>query len=418
MKYGLIGEHLSHSFSKEIHEKLADYTYDLCPLTKEEFPVFMKQHDFKAINVTIPYKIDCMAYLDEIDEKAQAIGSVNTIVNRDDRLYGYNTDYDGFAYMLKRHGVSIQGQKVLMIGDGGAAKAITKVLKDFHAKEILKVRRSKSANTISYDEVYQQHMDADIIINTSPSGMYPHDDDDCPLDLTAFKDLKYVVDIIYNPLRTSLCVQANNQNVPSIGGLEMLIAQAKVAVEHFLSTSIEDHAIHEIYRDMMKEMTSIVLIGMPSSGKSSIGRQLAEDLHKEFYDVDTQIEQIAKKSIKNIFQDEGEAYFRDLETKVILQLSQKKQAVIATGGGSILRKQNVNALKRNGMLCYIRRDIDKLLVDDARPLSKSRAAIQEMLDIRAPLYEAAADICIDNNNDLDTVIEMIKQMFDAYCQKL
>ena len=417
MKYGLIGEHLSHSFSKAIHEKLADYTYDICPLTKEAFPIFMKQHDFKAINVTIPYKIDCMSYLDEIDEKAQAIGSVNTIVNRQGRLYGYNTDYDGFAYMLKRHNVPIENQKVLIIGDGGAAKAITKVVEDLNAKEILKVRRSKSENTISYDDVYTHHIDANIIINTSPSGMYPHDDD-CPLNVSVFTNLKYVVDIIYNPLRTSLYIQANNLSIPAIGGLEMLIAQAKVAVEHFLSTTIQEQVIHEIYCDMMKEMTSIVLIGMPSSGKSSIAKRLAEDLHKEFYDVDTQIEQIAHKSIKAIFKDHGEEYFRDLETNVIFQLSQKKQCIIATGGGSILRKQNVDALKRNGMLCYIKRDLDKLLVDDARPLSKSKTAIQKMLDIRSPLYEAAADINIENNNELDDVIETIKQKYVSYCQNL
>ena len=384
MKYGLIGEHLSHSFSKEIHESLASYTYELCPLTKEDFPVFMRNKAFEAINVTIPYKIDVMPYLDEIDPKALQIGSVNTIVNKDGRLHGFNTDYDGFAYLLQRHQVPIKNQKVLIIGDGGAAKAIRCVVKDMGARVVLSVRRSKTEQTLSYDEVYANHSDCAIIINTSPSGMFPHDEQ-CPLDLSAFSKIDYVVDIIYNPLRTALCVQAKELGINSIGGLEMLIAQAKVAVEHFLEIKLPDFKIHEIYQSMMKEMTSIILIGMPSSGKSTIGKSIAESMHKSFYDVDIEIEQKAGKAIKDIFAQEGETAFRDMESAVIKELSAKKNCVIATGGGSILRKENVSALKRNGVLCYIKRELKELLVDDDRPLSSSKDAISSLYEQRAPL---------------------------------
>lgn len=417
MKYGLIGEHLSHSFSKQIHERLADYHYDLCPLSKEEFPIFMEQKDFQGINVTIPYKIDVLPYLDVIDDKAKRIGSVNTIVQRDGQLYGYNTDYDGFAYLLKQHNVKLQGEKVLIIGDGGAAKAIQRVVEDANAESMIKVRRSKSKEALSYEEVYAKHTDCTVIINTSPSGMYPHDEE-CPLDLTLFPRLTYVVDVIYHPLRTTLCINANQLGIPSIGGLEMLIAQAKVAVEHFQGNFLPDSCINDIYQDMMKEMTSIVLIGMPSCGKSTLGKNIALRLQKEFYDVDIEIEKKAQKSIKEIFADEGEQAFRDMETSVIQELSSKKNCVIATGGGSILRKENVTALKRNGVICYIQREQNELLVDDARPLSTSEDAIAIMYQQRKPLYEAAKDFTITNNRSLEEVTCDLETQYLAYIKQL
>ena len=253
MDYGLIGGRLGHSYSKVIHEKLADYTYELTPLTEEEFSVFMEKHDFKAINVTIPYKQKVIPYLEAMDERASSIGAVNTIVNRDGKLYGYNTDYPGFLYMLNNNGISVRGKKLLIIGNGGAAKAVKACVRDEGAGELVIVRRSRDDESISYEDVYRDHTDVDIIINTSPVGMYP-DVDASPLDLDPFDKCEAVVDLIYNPTTTMLTAQAKELGKKGITGLEMLIAQAKYAVEIFLDKQISDEVITDIYDDMMDEL--------------------------------------------------------------------------------------------------------------------------------------------------------------------
>ena len=248
MEYGLIGEKLGHSFSKEIHEKLADYSYELHPLTKEEFPVFMKSGAFKAINVTIPYKQDVIPYLDEIDENAKEIGAVNTIVNINGRLTGHNTDFNGFLYTLAHNQIPVEEKKIIVLGNGGASKAIIAVLKYLKAKEIVIVNRTIKDGVITYEECYKNHLDGEVIINTTPAGMYP-DVDASPLDLLPFKKCRYVIDIIYNPLKTKFLLQGESLGKKTVNGLEMLIAQAKYAVEYFLDTKIEDSSIDKIYRD-------------------------------------------------------------------------------------------------------------------------------------------------------------------------
>ena len=249
MDYGLIGGRLGHSFSKEIHEELADYTYDLCPLSEEEFAPFMEAHLFRAINVTIPYKQRVIPYLSGLDERAEAIGAVNTIVNRDGKLFGYNTDYGGFAYMLKKHGIDVKNKKLLIIGNGGAAQAVKACVRDMGAGRLVIVRRSPDAESVTYEEVMASHTDCELIINTSPVGMYP-DTDASPLDLTPFTKCEAVVDLIYNPPETKLTKQAVSLGMKGITGLEMLIAQAKYAVEYFLDTSIPDAKIDDIYQRM------------------------------------------------------------------------------------------------------------------------------------------------------------------------
>lgn len=249
MEFGLIGEKLGHSYSKLIHEKLADYTYDLCPLTKEEFCTFMTEKNFRAINVTIPYKKMVLPYLSEIDEKAKQIGAVNTIVNHEGKLIGYNTDYDGFAYTLKKHNISVEGKKVLIIGNGGAAQAVYAVLKDFLASEIITVKYKVEPGTVTYEEAARMHCDAHLIVNTSPIGMYPNIDAS-PMDLSPYKKLSAVIDLIYNPSITKFMEQAISQNVLAVNGLEMLVAQAKYAVEYFLDKKIDDQVIETIYRSI------------------------------------------------------------------------------------------------------------------------------------------------------------------------
>lgn len=253
MEYGLIGEKLGHSYSKLIHEQLADYTYDLCPLTKEEFKDFMQKKDFKAINVTIPYKRDVIPYLNEIDDNAKKIGAVNTIVCKDGRLTGYNTDYDGFLYTLKVHNINLSGKKVLVLGNGGASLAIHAVLSDMHADSILTVKYKIEPGTITYEEAACNHADADLIVNTSPVGMYPNVDAS-PMDLSPYHNLTAVIDIIYNPAKTKLLQQAESMGIPAINGLEMLVAQAKYAVDHFLDTHLSDTVIPKVHQNIMDSM--------------------------------------------------------------------------------------------------------------------------------------------------------------------
>lgn len=253
MDYGLIGEKLGHSLSKPIHESLADYTYDIHPLTKEEFPIFMEEKTFQAINVTIPYKKDVIPYLDSMDDNAKAIGAVNTIVNTDGKLRGYNTDFSGFEYMVLRHGVELGNKKVIVLGNGGAAQAIKAVVRKHQAAEMILVDVVEDGESISYEECYASHTDADVIINTSPVGMYPNTDAS-PVDLTKFPNCKAVMDVVYNPLTTKLVAQAKELGMNGVNGLEMLVAQAKYAVEIFLGTSIDEERIQEIYEKMKKTL--------------------------------------------------------------------------------------------------------------------------------------------------------------------
>lgn len=252
MEYGLIGEKLGHSYSKEIHEQLADYTYDLHPVSREDFDTFMKEHDFKAINVTIPYKQDVIPYLDKIDAHAKAIGAVNTIVNKNGLLEGHNTDFSGFLYMLQKHNIPVAGRKCLVLGNGGAAKAVIAVLKTLGAREILLVSRRKSETTITYEECLAQHTDAQLIANTTPVGMFPNTDAS-PLDLTPFTQCEAVVDVIYNPLETKLTAQAKALGITAVTGLEMLVAQALYAAEFFLDTSLDESQIDDIYQKMVAQ---------------------------------------------------------------------------------------------------------------------------------------------------------------------
>lgn len=252
MEYGLIGGKLSHSFSKEIHEKLADYSYELHPLTKEEFIPFMQAHDFNAINVTIPYKCDVIPYLDEMDESAKSIGAVNTIVNKNGKLIGHNTDFSGFLYMVKHNNIDITGKKVLVIGNGGAAKAIIAVMNHLQAGEIIIVDVVQGNGAITYEECLANHLDAEIITNTSPVGMYPNIEVS-PIDISLFKNCKAVLDVVYNPLKTKLTLQAESHSIPAVNGLEMLVGQAKYAVEFFLNTQIDDSVIDPIYKDIYKK---------------------------------------------------------------------------------------------------------------------------------------------------------------------
>lgn len=414
MKYGLIGEHLGHSFSKQIQTRIAeienvkDYDYQLVELDKEEFKEFMEKKDFKGINVTIPYKKDVIPYLDEMDESAKAIGAVNTIINVDGKLKGYNTDFGGFLYMVKAHDVHMEGKKVLIIGNGGACAAVKAVCKHENAKDIVIVSRSANRGAIGYDEMYTSHLDADIVVNTSPVGMFPNIVN-APIDVSWFHKLECVLDVVYNPILTRLCFEAQEADIKRVIGLEMLIAQAKYTFEIFENMSFDDSIIDEIKKEMLKDRCNIVLIGMPSAGKTTIGKMLEEKLGKEFFDLDDMIIAKVGKSIPEIFQESGETGFRAIETEVAIEASKMNNKIIATGGGVVKHKVNMDFLRLNGITIFIDRDIDKLISSDPnRPLSSSKQALQQMYKERYPLYQKyAAYIAVNNANIEETVDDIV-----------
>ncbi len=411
MRYGLIGEKLGHSFSKLIHEQLADYTYDLIPLAKEELDTFMKEKSFSALNVTIPYKESVIPYLDEIDDHAKAIGAVNTIVNRRGKLCGYNTDFYGFRYLLQNNGIDVKNKKALVLGKGGASKAVIAVLKELGASEILTVYYKDSPNTITYETCYQLHSDAEIIVNTTPVGMYPNMDD-CPIDLYRFPNLEGVADVVYNPLRTQLILEAEKRDIKSAGGLEMLVAQAKYAVEIFLDISLPDTKITDINHSLKKERSNLVLIGMSGCGKTTLGKLAAEKLGKAFVDTDAEIIKKIGMPIQEFFRREGEDAFRRIETEVIHEFSAKNGLVISTGGGIIKNPLNIDYLKQNGYILWLKRDIQLLESGNGRPLAPDKDAVQKLYQERLPLYTAAAETIAENNGSLDDGISAILDIFN------
>ncbi len=419
MKYGLIGEKLEHSFSKQIQTRIAelqniqDFQYDFVELDQEQFIEFMKKKDFKGINVTLPYKKAVIPYIDVLDESAKNIGAVNTIVNHDGKLYGYNTDFGGFLYMVKAHNIHMEGKKILLIGNGGASAAVQAVCKHEKAKDIIIVSRSATNGAISYDEMYTSHLDADIIVNTSPVGMYPNIANS-PIDVSWFHKLECVLDVVYNPILTRLCFEAQEMDIKRVIGLEMLIAQAKYSFEYFENIKFDDSIIDEIKKEMLKNRCNIVLIGMPSAGKTTIGKMLQERLGKKFIDLDDMIIEKAGKTIPEIFQESGESGFRAIETEVAIEASKMNNMIIATGGGAIKHKVNMDFLRLNGITIYIDRDVDKLISSDPnRPLSSSKQALQQMHEERSPLYQKYAAYVADNNTDIEKTVDDIVNAYHS-----
>lgn len=408
--YGLIGERLSHSKSKEIHELLADYTYNLRDIKNNELDEFFNLKKFKGINVTIPYKEVSMKYLDEIDELAKEIGAVNTIVNRNGRLIGYNTDYLGFAYSLNFYGIDLKDKKVLILGSGGASKMLQKLLMDKGAKEFVVISRSTENN---YESI-EKFADFEVIINASPIGMYPNNMES-KVDLAKFNKLEDVIDLIYNPLKTKLILDAEKLNIKTMSGLMMLVAQAFFACELFLDKKLDESLIIKIYKKLKFDMENILLIGMPSCGKTSMGKMLAEKLKRDFYDTDDLIEKEEGKTIPEIFEEKGETYFRDLESKILKDLSKRNGIVIASGGGTPLREENRAYISQNSLVVYLNRDL-KNLETSGRPLSKNLENLKKLYAERKEIYEGLASIKIDVIEDkiknLDLILKEVEKHED------
>ncbi len=408
MEYGLIGEKLGHSFSKEIHSKIGDYSYEIREIARDDVDAFMRAKDFKAINVTIPYKQIVIPYLDEISDGARKIGAVNCIVNKEGKLYGHNTDFDGMRALILKNKINLNGRKVLILGTGGTSKTATAVAESLGALEILIVSRTKAEGIITYDEMYEKHLDADVIINTTPVGMYPKVDG-TPVDVSKFTKLSGVIDAIYNPIRTDLVMDAKRLNIPSEGGLYMLVMQAIVASEYFFDTKYDQSLCDRIFSEIMMAKENVVLIGMPASGKSTVGYKLSKKLGMSFVDSDSEIVKAAGKPIPDIFGEDGEAHFRALETETLKVLSESGGKVIATGGGAVLNPLNVKNLKKNGRIVFIDRPLSALIPTEDRPLANSKEKIEALYKARYDIYKNAADITIDAVGNVDWVVrETIK----------
>lgn len=396
MKYGLIGEHLKHSYSCEIHAQIADYEYELHEIPPSGLGEFLKKREFNAINVTIPYKQDVIPYLDEISDTAKRIGAVNTIVNRNGRLYGDNTDFAGMLALAKHIGVDMKGRKVLILGTGGASKTGHALAEYMGAQSVYYVSRSGKDGSISYEQAVTEHSDAQIIINATPVGMFPKQDGR-PIDISAFPKLEGVIDAIYNPLRTNLILDAQERGIPAEGGLYMLSAQAVHASAVFRDIPLDESLVDKAFKSVKNDKQSIVLIGMPSSGKTTVGRILSEKCGKQLADTDEYIVRKIGMPISDFFAKHGEAEFRKIEKETVAELSATGGRIIATGGGAVLDAENVRALKQNGVLVFLDRRPENLIATDDRPLASRRSALEKLYAERYDIYCAAAELHIDAN---------------------
>ena len=478
MEYGLIGMPLGHSFSQEIHESLGWYRYELHPVEAADFPAFMEARAFRGINVTIPYKQDVIPYLDEIDPLAAEIGAVNCIVNRNGKLCGYNTDLAGMQALVEKLGLDLRGKKVLICGTGGTSKTARTVARAAGAADVIRLSRTVKSgadftDVITYAQAYIDHTDAQIIINTTPSGMFPNNGE-WAINAAAFSQLKGIIDAIYNPLETALVQQGRALGVPASGGLYMLVAQAVIAAEHFMgaagegesgaadncasvardadaaaadgNANADTNAAHpaaagkasgtkltsstsaaaaavafpttkaqltalcdRIFTQLERKKRNIVLIGMPGCGKTTVGTLLAEKTGRTFIDTDQVIREISGKTPGQIINEAGEDVFRAIEAQAIAQAGKNTGCIISTGGGAILRPENVAALRQNGTLYFIDRPVDQLVPTNDRPLSNSAEKLVQLYDERYPAYAACADFTIPVNGSAASVAQYIEE---------
>ena len=406
MEFGLLGERLGHSFSPQIHRTLAGYDYQLLPTPPEEVEPLFRRRAFRGLNVTIPYKQTVMPLCDEIDPRAAAIGAVNTVVNRGGRLTGYNTDIDGLIYLARRTGVDMAGKKVVILGSGGTGRTARAAAGELGAAEIVTVSRGGEDNY----ETLSRHADAQVLLNTTPVGMYPN----CgvsPVSLDAFPHLEGVLDVVYNPLRTALLLEARERGLPCSCGLPMLVAQAWRAEELFTGSAIPAETVEAVLAGLTAQLENVVLIGMPGCGKSTVGRALARRQGKAFLDLDRLIEERAGKSIPAIFAQEGEEAFRTLESWAVREAGARTGCVISTGGGVVTRAENCAPLRQNGVIIHLTRPLDRLPTA-GRPVSQS-TDLQTLWERRRGLYAAFADRTVDNGGPLEETLDTIEKELSA-----
>lgn len=403
---GLLGEKLIHSYSPQIHKYLGDYSYDLYERSPEALEDFLLNGQFDGLNVTIPYKKSVLKFCSDLSPQAKMLGAVNTIIRRaDGKLYGHNTDYFGFRSMALHSGYDFSNKKILVLGSGGASNTVCAVMEELGGN-VFVISRSGESN---YQNLHI-HTDCSVIVNATPVGMYPHNGTS-PVNIDLFPNLEYVMDLIYNPAKTKLLLDAEARGIPSQNGLWMLVAQAAESSYFFTGQTIDSKSIESIYSQLNLQMRNIVLIGMPGCGKSTIGRLLSEKLKRCFYDSDKEVERSAGRSIPEIFQADGEDGFRKTETAILRKLAKLSSCVIATGGGCVTKEENLPILRQNAFIIWIQRDIS-LLPTEGRPLSRTNS-LNQMYQVRQPLYHRFADIVVENDNSPEVAVQsIIKQLED------
>ncbi len=401
-KYALLGEHLAHSFSPLIHSLLADYPYTLCEVEREDLATWVRENDLWGYNVTIPYKQEIIRYCNELSNAAQMIGAVNTVVRRPDgTLFGDNTDYYGFDYMLSKLNLDLCGKKAVVLGSGGASKTVQAVLGEKRAQVVVVSRNGKD----NYDNI-EKHRDASLVVNATPVGMYPNNLQS-PVDLKVFQNLLGVCDVIYNPAKTAMLLQAESMGTPYVNGLSMLVAQAKRAAEIFTGGELDSNVIEKIRSCVASQTLNVVLVGMPGCGKSTVGRLVAQMIGRPFKDADEEITAYVGKSPSEIINEEGEAEFRKVETRVLCNLCKESGLVIATGGGAVTLDENRDIIRQNAVVVFIERDIE-LLSTDGRPLSVN---LPDLYKKRLPMYKDFAHVCVDGNNSAQNVAQRVADAF-------
>ena len=401
MRCALIGEKLSHSYSRLIHKKFGMYSYDLVELPPDNLKEFVEHGGYDAFNVTIPYKSAIIPYIDKVETLAMQIGAINTVCRLGGKTYGYNTDILGMAYMLKRAGIALGGKHVMIFGSGGTGKTAEMLAKKNGAASITVVSRSGSVNYKNFYELQQTQ----IIINTTPVGMYPYSDISLA-DLSKFRNLEAVADVIYNPMRTRLMLQARELNLKYAGGLYMLVAQAKYSMDIFVKNRHPDEIIEQVYKYLLSRIINIVLVGMPGSGKTSIGKAVARRERRRYVDSDAEIVASEGRDINERFAEKGEEYFRKKEKQTLFLLGSQNGMVISTGGGAVLDRENYYSLKANGRIYYLEREITDLATR-GRPLSTGTEALKKLLEQREPLYKAFADVTVENDGDFFSCVDKI-----------
>lgn len=406
MEYGLLGEKLGHSYSPLIHRVMGDYDYQLYPVGPEELKSILTEKRFRGLNVTIPYKQTVLPYCDEISDAVRRIGSANTLVVKDGRIAAYNTDLAGFLTMLRAAGISLAGKKAVILGSGGTSLTARAACQTEGARETVVVSRS---GPVDYAALYRSHTDAEVLINATPVGMYPNNLVS-PVDLSRFPRLCGAADVIYNPARTALVLDARERGIPCGDALVMLSAQAYYAAQLFLGKDLPESKIRQACAAVRRETQNLVLVGMPGSGKTTLGKEIADRMGRQFVDLDAEIERTAGQSIPQIFAQRGEAAFRQMEAEAAADAGKRSGLVIAPGGGAVLRRGNVRAFKQNGVICHVRRPVERLAMG-GRPLSTGLDALRKMEEARNPLYAACADFSIDNDGAVNEAAEKILEGF-------
>lgn len=407
--YGLLGRTLGHSWSPPIHHALGCESYSLYQVEPENLAAFLARDDLGGLSVTIPYKKEVIPFCREVDEEAKAIGSVNTLVRgADGGLRGYNTDLAGFRLIVRLAGADMADKKVVVLGSGGASLTVQAAARMAGAREVVVISRTSPDN---YENLAQRHADADILVNATPVGMWPRVEER-PVDLAIFSRLSAVLDLIYNPLRTGLLLQAQELGIPCCGGLPMLVEQAVRAEELFFGRTYPQETGKVILADLWRQRANIVLVGMPGCGKSTVAKRLVKLSGRALVDLDEEIVRRSGKSIPDIFREDGEAAFRELESRLLLEAADKTGQVIATGGGAVLRPENRTALRRTGRVYWLRRGLSTLSTR-GRPLSQG-ADLAEMYRLREPLYTAAADLAVEMGKTPEETAGKIWRDFHAY----